>query len=362
MKTAIVHDWLVSYGGAELVLEEIYKLFPSPIYTLLYDSSKFSESFLGSAEVYTSFIQKLPFSKKFYRYYLPLFPLAVEQFDLSEYDLIISSSHAVAKGILRHSRQVHICYCHTPMRYAWDLYHQYMLHLGMGKLLARVFLHYIRLWDYVSAQRVDHFIANSLFVANRIKKLYGREAEVIYPPVDTEFFSEPKRCASEDYYITVSRLVPYKKVEIIISAFSSLKDRKLIVVGDGPDYKRLKELAGKNVEFLGHVSKEQLKVYLSKAKAFVYMAEEDFGIAMVEAQACGVPVIAYGKGGASEVVIDGKTGILFWDQSKDALVQAINKFEKLADKFSSEDIQKNAERFSRSTFRTKFKAFVEKVF
>jgi glycosyltransferase involved in cell wall biosynthesis len=232
----------------------------------------------------------------------------------------------------------------------------------MGKLLARVFLHYIRLWDYVSTQRVDHFIANSLFVANRIKKLYGREAEVIYPPVDTEFFSEPKRCASEDYYITVSRLVPYKKVEIIISAFSSLKDRKLIVVGDGPDYKRLKELAGKNVEFLGHVGKEQLKVYLSKAKAFVYMAEEDFGIAMVEAQACGVPVIAYGKGGASEVVIDGKTGILFWDQSKDALVQAINKFEKLADKFSSEDIQKNAERFSRSTFRTKFKAFVEKVF
>ncbi|SNZ12944.1 glycosyltransferase family 4 protein [Hydrogenobacter hydrogenophilus] len=362
MRTAIVHDWLLSYGGAELVLEEIYKLYPSPIYTLLYNSSKFSKSVLSSAEVYTSFIQNLPFSKKFYRYYLPLFPLAVEQFDLSEYDLIISSSHAVAKGILRHSGQVHICYCHTPMRYAWDLYHQYMLHLGIGKLLAGFFLHYIRLWDYVSAQRVDHFIANSIFVAKRIEKLYGRQAEVIYPPVDTEFFLQTERCASENYYITVSRLVPYKKVDIIIGAFSLLKDKKLLVVGDGPDYERLKKLAGRNVEFLGHVSREQLRDYLSKAKAFIYMAQEDFGIAMVEAQACGVPVIAYGKGGASEIVVDGKTGILFWDQNKDALVQAINKFEKLADKFSSEDIRQNAERFSKSIFRAKFKAFVEKVF
>lgn len=362
MRTAIVHDWLLSYGGAELVLEEIYRLYPSPIYTLLYDVSKFSESVLGSAEVYTSFIQKLPFSKKFYRYYLPLFPLAVEQFDLSEYDLIISSSHAVAKGVLRHSRQVHICYCHTPMRYAWDLYHQYMLNLGMGKLLARVFLHYIRFWDYVSTQRVDHFIANSIFVAKRIQKLYGRQAEVIYPPVDTEFFFELKRCTGEDYYITVSRLVPYKKVETIISAFASLKSRKLLVVGDGPDYERLKKLAGRNVEFLRRASKEQLREYISKTKAFIYMAQEDFGIAMVEAQACGVPVIAYGQGGASEIIIDGKTGILFWDQSKDALVQAIHQFEKSEDKFSSEDIKRNAERFSKDIFRTKFKAFVEKVF
>ncbi len=361
MKSAIVHDWLVSYGGAEIVLEEIYRLYPSPIYTLLCNGTGSLKEPLKNAEIYTSFIQKLPFSKKYYRYYLPLFPLAVEQFDLSQYDVIISSSHAVAKGVLRHSRQVHICYCHTPIRYAWDLYHQYIRQLrldrGVRGFLAKIFLHYIRMWDYASSQRVDHFIANSLSVAERIRKIYGRSAEVIYPPIDVEFFNVSKD--REDYYITVSRLVPYKRIDIIVSTFSFIKDRKLLVIGDGPDYERLKKDASKNVEFLGYVNREELKLYLMKAKAFIYMAEEDFGMAMVEAQACGVPVIAYGRGGANEVVVDRKTGILFWEQSQTELLRAIKDFERSESKFSPEVIRLNAERFRREVFREKFKAFVE---
>lgn len=363
MKSVIVHDWLISQGGAELVLEEIYKLYPSPIYTLLYDSVNFSESWLKNAEVHTSFIQKLPMSKKYYRYYLPLFPLAIEQFDLSEFDLIISSSHAVAKGVLKHSRQTHICYCHTPMRYAWDLYHQYIKQLnldkGMKGFIAKLIFHYIRMWDYISSQRVDHFVANSQSVAERIKKTYGRTAEVIYPPVDTDFFSINEK--REDYYITVSRLVPYKRVDIIVGSFSLRKDKKLLVVGDGPDYERLKRMAGKNVEFLGRLSRVHLRSYLEKARAFVYMAEEDFGIAMVEAQACGIPVIAYGKGGASEVVINEKTGILFWKQTPEELLKAIDRFERLEESFMPKSIRANAERFSREVFRKKFMAFVDSV-
>ncbi|ADO45436.1 glycosyl transferase group 1 [Hydrogenobacter thermophilus TK-6] len=363
MKSVIVHDWLISQGGAELVLEEIYKLYPSPIYTLLYDSVNFSESWLKNAEVHTSFIQKLPMSKKYYRYYLPLFPLAIEQFDLSEFDLIISSSHAVAKGVLKHSRQTHICYCHTPMRYAWDLYHQYIKQLnldkGMKGFIAKLIFHYIRMWDYTSSQRVDHFVANSQSVAERIKKTYGRTAEVIYPPVDTDFFSINEK--REDYYITVSRLVPYKRMDIIVGAFSLRKDKKLLVVGDGPDYERLKRMAGKNVEFLGRLSRVHLRSYLEKARAFVYMAEEDFGIAMVEAQACGIPVIAYGKGGASEVVINEKTGILFWKQTPEELLKAIDRFERLEESFMPKSIRANAERFSKEVFRKKFMAFVDSV-
>ena len=363
MKSVIVHDWLISQGGAELVLEEIYKLYPSPIYTLLYDSVNFSESWLKNAEVHTSFIQKLPMSKKYYRYYLPLFPLAIEQFDLSEFDLIISSSHAVAKGVLKNSRQTHICYCHTPMRYAWDLYHQYIKQLnldkGMKGFIAKLIFHYIRMWDYTSSQRVDHFVANSQSVAERIKKTYGRTAEVIYPPVDTDFFSINEK--REDYYITVSRLVPYKRMDIIVGAFSLRKDKKLLVVGDGPDYERLKRMAGKNVEFLGRLSRVHLRSYLEKARAFVHMAEEDFGIAMVEAQACGIPVIAYGKGGASEVVINEKTGILFWKQTPEELLKAIDRFERLEESFMPKSIRANAERFSKEVFRKKFMAFVDSV-
>jgi glycosyltransferase involved in cell wall biosynthesis len=363
MRSVIVHDWLISQGGAELVLEEIYKLYPSPIYTLLYDSVNFSESWLQNAEVHTSFIQKLPMSKKYYRYYLPLFPLAIEQFDLSEFDLIISSSHAVAKGVLKHTRQTHICYCHTPIRYAWDLYHQYIKQLnldkGMKGFIAKLIFHYIRMWDYTSSQRVDHFVANSQSVAERIKKTYGRTAEVIYPPVDTDFFSINEK--REDYYITVSRLVPYKRVDIVVGAFSLRKDKKLLVVGDGPDYERLKRMAGKNVEFLGRLSRVHLRSYLEKARAFVYMAEEDFGIAMVEAQACGIPVIAYGKGGASEVVINEKTGILFWKQTPEELLKAIDRFERLEESFIPKSIRANAERFSKEVFRKKFMAFVNSV-
>ncbi|MFN3813228.1 MAG: glycosyltransferase family 4 protein [Aquificaceae bacterium] len=363
MRTAIVHDWLVSYAGAERVLEEIYKLFPSPVYALVHCKEALKESPLSQAKVYTSFIQKLPRSTKWYRYYLPLFPMAIEDFDLSHYDLIISSSHAVAKGVLRNAKQVHICYCHTPMRYAWDLYYQYLgssnLSKGMKGFFAKLFLHYIRLWDYSSSQRVDYFVANSNPVADRIRKVYGRHAEVIHPPVDVDHFDISTD--REDYYITVSRLVPYKRVDLIIKAFSMQKWRKLLIVGDGPEYKKLKEIASKNIEFLGSLKNDELKKYLMKAKAFVYMGEEDFGIAMVEAQACGIPVIAYGFGGARDIVQDGKTGILFYEQSEDAFLGALDHFEKKQEGFLPEKIRENAKRFSKEAFREKFKTFVDRV-
>ncbi len=363
MRIAIVHDWLVSYAGAEKVLEEIYKLFPSTIYTLLYNKEAFKESPLGQADINTSFIQKLPKPTKWYRYYLPLFPMAIEDFDLSHYDLIISSSHAVAKGILRNAKQTHICYCHTPMRYAWDLYHQYLKELNLSKgvkgFFAKFFLHYIRLWDYSSSQRVDYFIANSNPVADRIRKVYGRHAEVIHPPVDIDHFSIAAN--REDYYITVSRLVPYKRVDLIIKAFSVQKGKKLLIVGDGPEYKKLKEIASKNIEFLGSLKNDELKEYLMKARAFVYMGEEDFGIAMVEAQACGLPVIAYGFGGAKDIIKDRITGVLFYEQSEDALLEALDFFEKNEEKFLPERIRERAKRFSKEVFREKFKAFVDRV-
>ncbi|WP_022671152.1 glycosyltransferase family 4 protein [Hippea alviniae] len=362
MKFALIHDWLVTLAGAEKVLEAIYDIYPSAIYTLVKDDLALKETALEKAKIRASFIQKFPKSKTKYRNYLPFFPLAIEQFDLSEYDVIISSSHAVAKGVLTNSNQLHICYCHTPIRYAWDLYHKYLNESGLSKgvkgFIAKLILHYIRIWDFTTSNRVDYFVANSNYVAKRIKKIYGKESVVIYPPVDVDKFELHTK--KENFYLTASRMVPYKKIDLIVEAFSKIPERKLVVIGDGPDLEKIKKKAGKNIEILGYQPFEILKDYMQRAKAFVFAAEEDFGIVPVEAQACGTPVIAYGKGGATETVIDGKTGLFFKEQTVESLVEAIKKFEKIEEKFDCVKIRKNAERFCKSRFQQEFKEFVDK--
>lgn len=362
MKIALIHDWLVTLAGAEKVLEAICEIYPAPVFTLVADRKKLKGSVFEKAEILTSFIQKLPRAKKKYRNYLPLFPLAIEQFDLSDYDVIISSNTCVAKGVLTKAAQLHICYCHTPVRYAWDLYHQYLKETGLNKgikgAIAKLILHYIRIWDYSTANRANYFIANSKWVAGRIKKIYGRDATVIYPPVDVDKFE--LQVDKEDFYLTASRMVPYKKIDLIIEAFSQMLDKKLVIIGDGPDFKKVKSKAGKNVELLGYQPFEVLKDYMQRAKAFIFAAEEDFGIAPVEAQACGTPVIAYGKGGATETVVDGKTGIFFSEQTAESITEAVRHFEKMEDKFDPTSIRQNAERFSKERFKKEFKEFVDK--
>ncbi len=361
MKVALVHDWLPILGGAEKVLEAIYELYPAPIYTLMKNDNALKGSIFEQAQIFTSFIQQLPFAKSKYRSYLPLFPFAIEQFNLKEYDLIISSSYAVAKGVLCTPNQLHICYCHSPVRYAWDMYFDYLkdahLERGFKALIAKMVLHYLRIWDYTSAQRVDYFIANSHNVANRIKKYYARESVVIYPPVDVDKF---ELCAKkEDYYFCASRLVPYKKIELIVESFSYMPDKKLLVAGDGPQMTLIKKKATKNIEILGYLPFEKLKAYMQKAKAFVFAAYEDFGIIPVEAQACGTPVIAFGQGGSKETIIENKTGIFFYEQSVKAIVEAIENFEKVQDKFDPAIIRNNALKFKKSNFLEQFKMFVE---
>jgi glycosyltransferase involved in cell wall biosynthesis len=354
MKTALIHDWLISLGGAEKVLDAIFSIYPSPIYTLLKREGIFKECSFAQAEILTSFIQKMPFAGQSHRNYLPLFPTAIEQFDLSQYDVLLSSSHAVAKGVEVKEGQLHICYCHTPMRYAWDLHDQYVRDLqGVKEWLARKTLSYMRKWDVT--HQVHHFIANSRYIADRIKRVYGREAEVIYPPVQTELFECSKD--KEDFYLTMSRLVPYKRVDLIVEAFSRMPSKKLVVIGDGPEMEKIKKLAGKNVELLGFQSDHVLRQTLSRAKAFVFAAEEDFGIAPVEAQASGTPVIAYGKGGALESVVDGETGIFFQQQTVADLIEAVNRFEQM--EFDPIRIRLNAERFNEKRFKSEFKQFVE---
>lgn len=362
MKTALVHDWLVSLAGGEKVLELILKAFPSPIYTLLQDPKNLQASFFSDKTIFSSFIQSLPFAKKHYQKYLPLFPFAIEQFDLSEYELILSSSHCVAKGVLTHVDQMHICYCHTPMRYAWDLYFDYINHTNLSKgfkaRLAQFFLHYLRMWDLSSSSRVDAFIANSHFVKRRIKKLYGKEALVIYPPVDTKFFLPNYK--KEEFYLTASRLVPYKKVDLIVEAFNSMPDKKLVVIGEGQGLNKIKKMAKPNIEILGYQSSDILKKYLQKAKAFVFAAIEDFGILPIEAQACATPVIAYNKGGIKETIINKKTGVFFEEQNVLSIIQAIKEFEKI--EFDLQVIHEHAQKFSKENFSKEFKKSVIEMF
>ncbi|MGC8893757.1 MAG: glycosyltransferase family 4 protein [candidate division WOR-3 bacterium] len=362
MKTAMVHDWLIDFRGAEKVVEQIVQipeLGIEKLYTLLFSRSEFSCSPIGTMEVEESVLVKLPLSKKLYRQYILFLPFAAEQFDLSEYDMVISSSHSVAKGVITRSDQLHISYCHTPMRYVWDLYHLYLRQMGLTKgikgNIVRLIFHYVRMWDYLASKRVDLFIANSKYIARRIRKHYGREATVIYPPVDTERFMPSHR--RDDYFITVSHLVPYKRVDLIVRAFNKMK-LPLVVIGDGPDMRAIKSLADSNIELLGRLSDQELAEYVSRARAFVYTAEEDFGIVPVEAQASGIPVIAFGKSGVSESVIEGKTGVLFEEQNVASLIGAVQRFIKNEDRFDPAFIRSNAERFSSQRFRHEFRDFV----
>lgn len=366
-RVAIVHDWLVTYAGAERVLEQIIACFPDADLFSLVDFLDDDRAFVCGKRVKTSFIQRLPFARKRYRAYLPLMPLAIEQLDVSAYDLVISSSHAVAKGVLTGPDQVHISYVHSPIRYAWDLQHQYLeqsnLTHGLRSAFARLVLHYIRNWDIRTSNAVDHFVANSKFIARRIKKVYRRDSQVIFPPVDVESFEIGEH--KEDFYLTASRLVPYKKIDLIVEAFARMPGKKLVVIGDGPQMSAVRAKASSNVEVLGYQPFSVLHEYMRCAKAFVFAAEEDFGIAPVEAQACGTPVIAYGKGGALETVRDlsqsHPTGLFFHEQTATAIAAAVNSFERDADRISARDCRANAERFSIAHFRERFVACVERA-
>lgn len=364
MKIAIVHDWLVVPGGAERVLAHMIDCFPqADIYSLV-DFLEDRDCLRGRA-VRTSFIQNLPFARKRYRSYLPLFPLAIEQFDLSEYDVVLSSSYAVAKGVLSGPDQFHASYVHSPVRYAWDLQHQYLKEAGLASgpksAIARALLHYIRNWDARSANGVDRVAANSHFIARRIRKAYRRDATVIYPPVDVEHLS--LRTDKDAFYLTASRLVPYKRIDLIVEAFSRTPERRLVVIGDGPEMAKIRALAGPNVTLLGYQPFDVLHDHLQRARAFVFAAEEDFGISPVEAQACGTPVIAYGKGGVRESVrawpCAGATGLFYRAQTVDSLVDALVRFEALPrGSFDPHACRANAEFFGSARFRDEFTRFV----
>lgn len=364
MKKALVSDWYYVNGGAEKVIHSLNAIWNDFDHYALIDflNDKDRDFILNGKKVTTSFIQKLPTANKNHRKFLQLFPSAIEKFDLKEYDLIISSSSAVAKGVKTRKNQLHICYCHSPMRYAWDLQEQYLQDSGLNKGLKGIYAKYvlnkIKKWDVSNSVDVDFFIANSKHIAKRIKKVYNREATVIYPPVDVDFFSLEEQ--KEDYYFTASRLVSYKKTQLIVEAFNELPHLKLIVAGNGPEFEKLRKIAKENIQFVGFVDNLKLKTFLQKAKAFVFAAEEDFGIIPVEAQACGTPVIAFGKGGTLETVVENQTGVFFKEQSAQEIKEAIIAFEEI--KFDPKVIRENALRFSKERFENEIKIFVETKF
>ena len=357
MKVAIVHDWLVTNAGAEKVLKEIVAIYPdADIFSLVdFLSDIQREEVIAGKKVTTSFLQYFPFAKTHFRNFLPFFPKAIESLDLSVYDLVISSSWAVAKGVKTSNVQIHICYCHTPIRYAWDLYDEYVSSLKQPKkALVEQTLKYIRKWDLKSLDRVDHFIANSNFVKERINRLYNRNAEVIYPPVDTNKFI---LCTEkEDFYLTASRLVSYKKTKLIVEAFNEMPEKKLVVIGVGEDYDAIVKIAKENIVVMGYQDDIVLVDMMAKAKAFVYAAVEDFGIVPVEAMVCGTPVIALNDGGTAETVVDGFSGVHFQRQSVEDIVDAVNRFEGLT--FNLSTIAKEAHKYASKRFTEEMKSFV----
>jgi len=368
MKIALVHDWLTGMRGGEKVLEALCEIFPeADLYTLVYIPGSVSP-IIEKRKIFTSFIQFLPDVERRYRYYLPLMPKAIEKFNLAEYDLVISSSHCVAKGVKTSPRSLHICYSHTPMRYVWEMYDEYFgnakIHI---KAVMKVLRKYLQKWDIESSKRVNYFIANSENVRKRIQNHYHRDAEVIYPPVDTDFFTQAKACdykeeitlnsqlSTMNYYLVVSAFAPYKKVNLAIEAFNIL-GYPLKIIGSGQEEKKLKKLAKNNIEFLGWLANDELRKYYQNCKALIFPTEEDFGIVPVEAQACGKPVIAFGKGGALETVIEEETGIFFSEQTAESLIKAIKQFETL--KFDRNKIRENVLRFDHKIFKKKIQSFI----
>ena len=369
MKVALVHEWLTTLAGSERVFEALIEMYPDADLFCVVDFLGLKDrGLLKGKTPQTTFIQHLPFARKRFRNYLPLMPIAIEQLDLSGYDLIISSHHAVAKGVITGPDQLHVSYVHSPMRYAFDLQHQYLresgLDRGLMSLITRAILHRLRLWDVIASNRVDHFVANSSFIERRIFRCYRREAEVIHPPVRIHAFDSMR--PKEDFYLTASRMVPYKRMDLIVEAFSRTPQRKLVVIGDGPEMKKIRKAQKPNIELLGYQPDSVLKDHLERAKAFVFAAEEDFGILPVEAQAAGTPVIAFGKGGVLDTVIPlddaggrAPTGMFFEDQSAESLKQAIDVFEKNETAFSASAIRSHAQNFSEERFKRAFTAFVD---
>jgi glycosyltransferase involved in cell wall biosynthesis len=361
VKVALVHEWLVTYAGSEKVLEIMMSEFPdADVFCLIDFLPEKHRAFLRGRSVRTTYLQRIPFVSHIYKYLLSLMPLAIEQLDFSGYDVIISNCHAVAKGAITGPDQLHICYCYSPMRYAWDFQAQYLfesgIQRGLRSLIARWQLHRIRNWDHRAAQNVDHFIACSAYIGRRIKKAYQRESAVIYPNVAVdEFVAGGPR---DTFYMTSSRIVPYKKMHLIVEAFAKMPDRQLVVIGTGPQFRRCKALAGPNVTILGYQPYSVLLSHMQRARAFIFAAEEDFGITPVEAQACGTPVLAYGRGGAAETVVDRVTGLLFYEQSASAIRRAIKDFESIETQFDPEVIRAHALQFSTDVFRDQFRKFV----
>ena len=360
LRIAVVHEWLESYAGSEKVLEQMLQVLPDADLLAVVDFlPPERRGFLGGRTVRTSFIQKLPLARRHFRKYLPLMPRAVERLDVSDYDLVVSNSHAVAKGVRTRPDQLHLCYCHTPMRYAWAMPEEYLgaagLARGLRGLAARALLKRLRRWDLRAASRVTAFAANSRFVAERIRQAYGREARVIHPPVDVGRFALCER--KEDFYLSVSRLVPYKRVDLLVEAFGRLGDRRLVVIGDGPQLGALRARAGDNVTLLDYQDDASLADHLRRARALVFAGVEDFGIVPVEAQACGTPVVALGRGGVTETVLPGQTGLLFDEQTVECLLDAVRMFES-AGSFDPRRCRENALRFDVPRFREQFARFV----
>lgn len=362
---AIIAEWLVTYAGAERVYSEMLKVFPkAELFAVIDFFNEEDRKLISNKHATTTFIQNLPKAKTHYRNYLPLMPLAVEQLDVSSYDVVLSVNHAVAKGIITGPDQLHISYVNSPIRYAWDLQHQYLNELGLTKgiksIIVRWLLHKIRMWDYRTANGVDHFVANSKFIARRVKKVYGREADVIYPPVDTDRFT---LCDNKDeFYFTASRMVPYKKISLIVEAFAHMPHKKLVVIGDGPDMQKIKAKATSNIEILGYQPNSVMQDHMQRAKAFVFAAEEDFGITPVEAQACGTPVIAFGKGGALETINSihslSPTGAFFDKQEVPSVIAAVEDFERNSDLFLPENCRNQALKFSNQRFQNEISQYV----
>jgi glycosyltransferase involved in cell wall biosynthesis len=366
-RVAIVFEWFQRFGGTERVVAEIQKVFPkADIFALVHNPEDSMGTPLEGLPVHTSFMQSLPKVKESYRSYLPLMPLAVEQFDLRPYELILSSSHTVAKGVLTRADQLHLSYTHTPIRYAWDLYLDYLAESGyeqgIKSWLARPVLHYLRMWDSSAANRVDAYLANSSYIARRINKLYRRPARIIYPPVSVERYLPD--LPREEFFITVSRFAPYKRINLIVEAFTRI-GKPLVIVGQGPEFGKIQRMAGPNVKLLGYQPDEVVADYLQRARAFILAADEDFGIAPLEAQAAGCPVVAYGKGGALETLIGwpkpDATAVFFDTQTPEALEAAVQLFSAHKDEFSPEACRRNAERFGQQRFQREFRSTAEEL-
>jgi len=360
MRVAIIHYWLVGMRGGERVVEQLCKLYPqADIYTHVVDRDAISDV-LRAHRIETTWISKLPFAAKMYQSYLPFMPRALEELDLTSYDLVISSESGPAKGVITHPDARHICYCHSPMRYIWDQYHFYTKDLNPIKraVFARI-AHQLRIWDVTSAARVDRFVANSSFVAERIQRFYRRDADVVAPPVDTDYFA-PSPEGPQDFYLFVSELVGYKRADLVVEAFNAL-GLPLMVIGDGEQMAHLKTIAGPNVTLRGRQPRSELKTAFAACKALIFPAEEDFGIVPVEAMASGRPVIAYAGGGARDTVSPGLSGLTFDAQTKDSLCEAVRRFEQTSETFSSADIVAHAQQFSAERFRAEFSAIADDV-